>query len=394
LWLAEDCKTTGIAEMPIFTRYVTTELLKIFLTALLVMTLLLALGIGAREGISRGLPPILVMRMIPYLLPEILGITIPIAVLLAVSQVLGRMSGSNEIIALRAAGLSPSLVVRPTIIFAFFVSLFTVWTYDLAATWGRPGARRVVVESVEQIAYGMLRTRKSYSSQKFSLVVKDVIGKRLISPIITIQVQPETPAITLTAEEAELFTDRKAGALTIVCRKPVARIEGQATMTLPETYWYTIPFDSPAEPLHRDWLAMSEIPAAIRKLGADAEQLKLLLAEADASPEQRQTWRDQLHSLELQIRKLQTEPYRRWANGFSSLCFVLLGCPLAMYRRSENFLSIFFLSFLPIVIVYYPLLMLANGLTSSGTLPSFGFWIANLGIAIPGMVLLYWYCET
>lgn len=380
--------------MSIFTRYVTSELLKIFLTALLVMTLLLALGIGAREGISRGLPPVLVMRMMPYLLPEILGITIPIAVLLAVSQVLGRMSGSNEIIALRAAGLSPSIVVRPTVIFAFFVSLFTVWTYDLAAMWGRPGARRVVVESVEQIAYSMLRTRKSYSSQKFSLVVKDVIGKKLISPIITAQVQPETPAITLTAEEAELFTDRKAGALTIVCRKPVARIEGQATVTLPETYWYTIPFDSPQELLHRDWLAMSELPAAARKLEADARQMRLLLAEAEASDEQRQTWTNQLHNIELQIRKLQTEPYRRWANGFSSLCFVLLGCPLAMYRRSENFLSIFFLSFLPIVIIYYPLLMLANGLTSSGTLPSPGYWIANLGIAIPGVVLLYLYCET
>ncbi|MGQ9760598.1 MAG: LptF/LptG family permease [Thermogutta sp.] len=380
--------------MPILVRYVTSELAKIFLTALLVLTLLLALGIGAREGISRGLPPILVMRMLPYLLPEILGITIPTAVLLAVSQVLGRMSGSNEIIALRASGLSPAIVVRPTIIFAFFVSLFTVGTYDLAATWGRPGARRVVVESVEQIAYSMLRTRKSYSSQKISLVVKDVIGKRLISPIITIQVQPETPAVTLTAEEAELFTDRKAGALTIVCRKPVARIEGQAIMTLPETYWYTIPFDSPKEPLRRDSLAMSEIPAAVRKLTADARQLKLLLSEAKASTEQRNNWEAQLHSLEVQIRKLQTEPYRRWANGFSSLCFTLLGCPLAMYRRSENFLAIFFLSFLPIVIIYYPLLMLADGLTSSGTLPSAGFWIANLAIALPGTLLLYWYCET
>ncbi|HPU06166.1 MAG TPA: LptF/LptG family permease, partial [Thermogutta sp.] len=269
-----------------------------------------------------------------------------------------------------------------------------VWTYDLAATWGRPGARRVVVESVEQIAYGMLRTRKSYSSQKFSLVVKDVVGKRLISPIITVQVQPESPAITLTAEEAELFTDRKAGALTIVCRKPVARIEGEATVTLPETYWYPIPFETSYEPLHRDWLAMSEIPAAIRKLEGDARQLKLLLTEGGASEEQRRRWNEQLQNLELQIRKLQTEPYRRWANGFSSLCFVLLGCPLAMYRRSENFLAIFFLSFLPIVIVYYPLLMLANGLTSSGILPAVGFWIANLGIAIPGVVLLYYYCET
>lgn len=380
--------------MPIFTRYVTTELLKIFVTVLAVFTLLLALGLGAREGLNRGLPPLLVLRMMPYLMPEIFGITIPVTVLLASSQVLGRMAGANEIIALRAAGLSPLYVVRPVIIFAFFVSLFTVWTYDLAATWGRPGARRVVVESVEQIAYSMLKTKKNYSSPKFSLVVKDVVGRRLIKPIITIYSHSGAGTITLTAEEAELFTDHKAGALTILCRKPVAQIEGQATVTLPETFWQTIPFDAPEEQLHRNWLAMSEIPLAVARLEDDAKQLRMYIAQPDFAEEQRQQWRRQLRDLEIQIRKMKTEPYRRWANGFSSLCFVLLGCPLALTRRSENFLSIFFMCFLPIVVIYYPLLMLANGLTNSGAIPPPGFWLANLAIAIPGGVLLYLVCET
>jgi lipopolysaccharide export system permease protein len=380
--------------MPVFTRYVTSELLKIFGAALTVLTLLLALGIGAREGISRGLPPILIVRMLPYLLPEILGITIPIAVLLSVSQVLGRMSGANEIVALRALGLSPIHAVRPTIVFAFFVSLFTVWMYDVAATWGRPGARRVVVESVEQIAYSMLRTRRSYTSPKFSIVVKDVQGKTLINPLITIQTQPDMPAIVLSAEEAELTTDRQAGGLIITCRKPEARIENSAVVRASDIYSQLIPFDRPIEPLHRDWLATWQIPEAVKTLEKDAHQLVMLLRHAEATEEQKKTWRYQLEQLEIQIRKLKTEPYRRWANGFSSLCFVLLGCPLAMYCRSENFLGIFFLSFLPIVVIYYPLLMLANGLTSSGAIPPPGFWLANLGIALPGSVLLYLYCET
>lgn len=380
--------------MPIFTRYVTSELLKIFGAALTVMTLLLALGLGAREGISRGLPPVLIVRMLPYLMPEILGITIPIAVLLAVSQVLGRMSGANEVVALRALGLSPLQVVRPTIVFSFFVSLFTVWMYDVAATWGRPGARRIVIESVEEIAYSMLRTRRSYSSPQFSIVVKDVQDKKLISPIITIQTQPDMPAIVLSAEEAELTTDRQAGGLIITCRKPEARIEDSAVVRASDVYSQIIPFDKPIEPLHRDWLAMWQIPEAVAKLEKDAQQLRLLLRHAEATDRQKSTWQYQLQQLEIQIRRLKTEPYRRWANGFSSLCFVLLGCPLAMYCRSENFLAIFFLAFLPIVIVYYPLLMLANGLTSAGTIPPMGFWIANLGIAIPGSVLLYLYCET
>ncbi|RMG02070.1 MAG: LptF/LptG family permease, partial [Planctomycetota bacterium] len=75
--------------MHILTRYIQSEVFKIFAAAVSGMTLLLTLGMGAREGLSAGLPPLLISRLIPYLLPEILGITIPVAVLLAVSQVFG-----------------------------------------------------------------------------------------------------------------------------------------------------------------------------------------------------------------------------------------------------------------------------------------------------------------
>jgi len=379
--------------MSIFTRYILSELWRIFGLAVIALTFLLAVGLGAREGLNRGMPPALIVRMLPYMLPEILGITTPIAVLLAISQVLGRVSGTNELIAVRSAGLSPMVVVRPAIVFAYFISLFTVWSYDLAATWGRSNVRRVAVEALEEIVYAKLRREKGYESEKFVIKVMGLDGKRLLRPTITIQTDPNQPAMVLRAEQAELFTDVKAGTLTIICRKPVTEI-GDARITVSDTLTQTIPLETPQPSLHRQWLSMAEIPAAVDQLRRDVEQLRLYLRSAGATDQQRAAWQAQIGQLETRIRQLKTEPYLRWANGFSCLCFVLLGSPVSMYRRSENFLTNFFLCFLPILIVYYPMLMVAKELTTSGALPPVGYWAANLSIAVPGAFLLYRYCES
>ncbi len=378
--------------MSIFTRYLLSELLRIFGLAVIALTFLLAIGLGAREGLNRGMPPTLIFRMLPYMLPEILGITTPIAVLLAISQTLGRVAGTNELTAIRSAGLSPMVVVRPAIVFAYFVSLFTVWSYDLAATWGRSNVRRVVVAALEEIVYAKLKREKGYESEKFIIKTVALDGKRLIRPTITVQLDPSRPPAVLRADEAEVFTDLKAGSLTIICRKPVAEV-GDARITLPDTFTQSIPLETPQPTLHRQWLSMAEIPAAVAQLTDEMKQLQLYLSSAGASKDQRATWQTQIQQLQTHIRQLQTEPYLRWANGFSCLCFVLLGSPVSMYRRSENFLMNFFVCFLPILIVYYPVLMVVKELTTSGAIPPAGYWAANLSIAIPGAFLLYRYCE-
>jgi lipopolysaccharide export system permease protein len=86
------------------------------------------------------------------------------------------------------------------------------------------------------------------------------------------------------------------------------------------------------------------------------------------------------------VHRLRTESYRRWSNGFSCLCFVLVGAPLAMRMRNSDVLTTFFLCFLPILIVYYPMLMLGVDRAKLGTIPPVAVWLGNavlLVIAIP-----------
>ena len=66
------------------------------------------------------------------------------------------------------------VLLRPAFALAFILSLVAVWLNDVAYSWGQQGMQRVVIESVEEICYGMLRAQRSYSNPRFSIIVKDV----------------------------------------------------------------------------------------------------------------------------------------------------------------------------------------------------------------------------
>ena len=86
--------------------------------------------------------------------------------------------------------------------------------------------------------------------------------------------------------------------------------------------------------------------------------------------------------------RLRTEPYRRWANGFSCLFFVMVGAPLAIRLRNADLMTTFGVCFLPILIVYYPLLVLAVDRAKDGALPPYVVWMGNVILCAAGAWLL------
>ncbi|HEX7379520.1 MAG TPA: LptF/LptG family permease, partial [Pirellulales bacterium] len=78
--------------MSLLTRYVLAELLKIFLLALTVLTLLMLVYGLVKQARDQGLGPEQVLRLIPYILPEMMRYTIPATLLFATACVYGRMS--------------------------------------------------------------------------------------------------------------------------------------------------------------------------------------------------------------------------------------------------------------------------------------------------------------
>ncbi len=169
--------------MRILTRYIVFDLLKVFLFTLVSMTVFVFLVLVGKEAVENGLGLVPILRMVPYMLPQAMQFAVPGTMLLATTSVYGRIASSNEIVAVKSLGISPMVMVWPTLILATLVSFSAVVLNDVAVSWGRGGVQRVILESLEEIIYGRLRTTRSYSNDQLKVSVQRVQGKRLIQPI-------------------------------------------------------------------------------------------------------------------------------------------------------------------------------------------------------------------
>ncbi len=380
------------------TRYVLAELIKMFLAALLGLTaLMLVVGV-VREAVSQGLPPAHVVRLIPFVLPDALRFAIPVTLLLAVTLVYARMSGFNEIVALKACGISPWVVLWPAFVLGFLLSLATVWLNDLAPTWGRAGIRRVVIEAAEDIAYNMLRTEGRFTGRRLSINVKRVEGRTLIRPTVTVARRGNTPPITVTAESARIETDYRERVLRIEFRNGTMDIQGRATFSFLEPRTIELPL-SEASGQEESTPSPSCIPLADIPRETAEQQAAIVRQEQQMAAEAAfrmftgefellasEVWARRagaLADMRGRLYRLHLEPYRRWSTGFSCLFFVWVGAPMAVWLRKREPLTAFFLCFAPILIVYYPWLIYGINGAKNGTIPPVLGWSGNV-------VLLAW----
>ena len=388
--------------MKIISRYVLSELLQVFLVALTALTLfMLVIGL-VKEAQQQGLGFLQIAALVPYVLPEAMRFAVPGTMLFAVASVFGRMSASNEITALKAAGITPMATIWPAMALAVVVSFVSVWLNDVAVSWGRDGVRRVIVGSVEEIIYGRLRQQRSYSTPQVSINVKGVDGKKLIRPTLSFQPGGSAAPVTVSAAEAQLRADAAAGTLVITFRDGTLHV-GDFKAVFPDTIERVVPLNtvsqknivstSPSEIAMADFTkARTEQIARISQLeqeSAAKTAMAILSGRMDQSvPGAVEFERQAVKQEQSRLKRIIMEPWRRWANGFSCLCFVLVGAPMAIRMRNADFLTSFFLCFLPILIIYYPVFMLGISRVKAGALPPSAVWMGNVLMMLWGLWLL------
>jgi lipopolysaccharide export system permease protein len=388
--------------MKILSRYVLGELLQVFLVVLTALTLFMLIVGLVKEAQQQGLGLLQILLLVPYVLPEAMRFAVPGTMLFAVASVFGRMSASNEITALKAAGISPLAVVWPALALAMVISFVSVWLNDVAVSWGRDGVRRVVVNSVEQIIYGKLRQQRSYSTPQMSINVKAVDGKRLIRPTLSFNAGSSGKPATVSAAEAEILADPANAALIVTFRNGTAHM-GDASFSFPGEITREVPLQAASRKTHSvksaSEIAMADFEAAretqrqkidaLEQLSAGTAAMGLLEGSIEqTAPTAREGYRHLLKDERNRLNRIAAEPWRRWANGFSCLCFVLVGAPMAIRMRNADFLTSFFLCFLPILVVYYPIFMVGVDQAKRGAVPPIAVWLGNLLISLWGWWLL------
>ena len=388
--------------MNCITRYVVFDLIKSFVIALSAMTALMVMVFLVQEGWREKLTGAAILKLIPFTLPTALSFAIPGTILFAVTVVYGRMSGANEIVAIKSLGIPPSRVIVPGLVLAVLLSLCTVYLNDVSVSWGRRGIYRVILQSSAQTIYSMLRSQGTFAKGKIYIDVDQVEANGdLINPLIIRTDDDTNDSLQIRAERARILVDPVEDQLVIqllngnimygddikswIDRKDFA-------IPLSDVTKKTGAADSPSN------LALNEMANELtrQRMHVDVRQQALalkLVSQAiggDMIGLTHPVWGAELYELQKQVyreHRLKTEPWRRWANGFSCLCFVLVGAPLAIQLRKFDFWTNFALCFIPILVFYYPLLTFGVGQAKSGAFPPFAVWFGNAVMLLIGIWL-------
>jgi lipopolysaccharide export system permease protein len=379
--------------MRILTRYVLWEVLRVFLMTLVMLTVFLTIIGGVRQGMKAGLSPALILQVFPFILPEMLVLTMPGSLLFATATVFGRISASNEMVAVKSLGIHPMRIIWPAIALSATMSL-CIWTlFDLNAGWCRPMFNRLVLAAVEEVVYGTLESNRTFQGPGFGIVVREVQERTLIQPVITIRSAGNMPRVSLICAEARIEIADDATAMTLVCRDGEIDVGGTSRLHFEDEFRQVVPFDANLpqgeDPGRPSTIVGSRLPGFQSKARRDIEDFEQQLRDMAPDDPIRPAVENMLDMTRHQHRKLRAEPHNRLAKSMTCFCFALLSIPIALMGRNRDVFTSLMFCILPILGVYYPLLVVGEQGAVAGWLPPYGVWLADLLFAFAGAVLLY-----
>ncbi|MDR1957808.1 MAG: LptF/LptG family permease [Planctomycetaceae bacterium] len=389
--------------MPLFLRYIVLELLKVFFAVLLFLSILFTIMLTVQEVISRGIPFIYAVQLIPYITIAQLRYSLPMTLLLATTTSFSRMAGANEIIAVKALGIAPWRILWPVWSLAILISLLCTWVNDFAVSQGYIGMAQIILSSTEDTIYTILQKEGKFSidgDKGVSISVSRVENKRLMSPVIVMK----DPPLKVRADQAEIHVDYQKGELEVVLVRPQSLSEdGNVGGYLEGEYRYHCPLPQ-METTNYDEMSPSKLPLRAisdqivkteNKIKISKNYLAMVSSAAylsgDWSLLKEEGWDKQakgLDDLYGRLDRLRAEPDRRWAAGFSCFFFIWVGAPLAVKMQKSDIFASFFACFLPILIIYYPLLMAGTNYAKEGILPPPIVWTANACLGVIGYFLV------
>ena len=387
--------------MRILQRSVLRDLLRVFLSAIFVLTVLLVVMGVAGEAAKKGLGVKQILQITPWVIPSLLPYTIPATLLLTVCVVYGRMAGDHEISAIKAAGINVLAILLPSFVMGAILSLGTFILTDQFIPMGRAQIERIVTLAMEDIFLDLLRANNTYNdpAHGISINASHVVGRTLVDPVFRYRL-PNGEVATITARQATVKFDLRDQHVLLTLRDGHFETPGGDNMRFDEEQ-QALPMPAPTDTLkaprnmtidgirremevlmreREEALQRQVIRSVLALSGGNFERLAAAELQPSAYQENLRIERHQ---------KLRTEIHGRVALSCSCLFFVLIGSPFAVLQGKRQFLTNFALCFLPILVVYYPIVLLTMNLCRDGHLePAWGMWIANAGLIVTAAVVI------
>jgi lipopolysaccharide export system permease protein len=347
-------------------------------------------------------------------IPSTLPYTIPVSLLFAVTVVYGRLAGDNEIIAIKTAGLSVTTVLWPTFILAGGLSLLLL---HLSGGW-IPNcthmAKLVLFKDLEDTFYKLLKRDRQFDNERwpFLIKVRAVEGKVMTDATFKHK-DKENPGSfdgVIQAKRARLKFDLPAKMVRVFLEDAeLQRLRHDADVFLINNRRLDIPIPPDSqfnmdkkiqEYTNRDLVV--ELANRRRLIATERKRQAILVGLGYASGLVEPIDWSQVKEAQInhpywvrECNEFETEWHLRISMAVGSLVFVIVGAPVGILFAKRDFLSAFISCFLPIITLYYPLMLCGVNVSKEGLLAPLGLlapvvslWMGNLLLALMSLLVL------
>ncbi len=208
--------------MKILDRYLIREIIPPAFLALIIFTFLLLIPPVMEELqalVAKGVSFGVAMHMLVMLIPQSLGLTIPMSLLVGTLIGLGRMSGDREAVALLACGVSPYRLLRPLGFLAGLAGAAHLWVMLDAIPDANQKFRELTYSVVSQQMENDVRPQLFFTNfPGWVIYVRDLPksgGWRDV--LIADTSQPDKPVLYM-AHEGRLFLNREQQTVALVLK--------------------------------------------------------------------------------------------------------------------------------------------------------------------------------
>lgn len=375
-------------------RMIFMELVRVFVLALVALTGILLMGGIFSEATRNGLSPTQVLTVIPLLIPNTFPYTLPTTTLFATCVIYGRLAHDNEILAVKAAGVNLLHAVWPAILLGSLASIGTFVLYMDTIPITHNILRTAFVNDVEEILYTKLKTDGFVRHGKLGYViyVKRVEGRTLIEAQFMRRGKDGDFDAIAWAREAELHVDLEEHVIKVQMRHCyISSVNGKDEAYVQEKEWpLELPDPPPAHkrPSQLRWFELLAKEAEVRdEQAAKNKELDEAMSTSEPGADLNEV-KHKLHGLHIDLANILSEMHLRPALAAGCLCFVLVGCPIGIWFSKSDYLSAFITCFLPIVVIYYPMLLCGINMGKGGSVnPAISVWVADGLMAVAALVL-------
>jgi len=322
--------------------------------------------------ITKSVPFALVMPLLLYMLPSFLALTLPMATLVAVLLVCGRLAGDLEVAALKASGVSPLRLFRPFLAMAVLITLLIAWLTLVVGPWSSGAFQRQLFRILQSRASTGIKERTfSATFNQFVIYVDEVSPSqvRLRGLLVSDERNPEQSRI-IVAREGRLLSDEAARRITLrFLDGSISESDVGDRRRFRQTYFslydMSLPIDSPIAASSKEDKPEKQLP------------LRQLIGEADRLRREGQI-----------ATPYYVELHKRFALPVAALVFTLVGFPLGIRSHRGGRAVALGLSF-GIVVSYYILYTSMEGFALRGRLPAgIAVWVPNALLALIGVAML------